>query len=72
MAQDAAREVVSNSEEINRVERERIQNINPKMIEDDRHGRQRRSNIHISGGLEEENRTFKKILKNIVKKTVVK
>lgn len=60
MAQNAAREVVNNSKEINTVKRKRIQNINPKIIEDDRHGRQRRSNIHISGGHEKENRALKK------------
>lgn len=60
MARNAARGVVNNSEEMNTAKRKRIQNINPNMIEDDRHGRQRRSNIHISGGLEEENRTLNK------------
>lgn len=47
------------SEKTKTVKRKRIQNITLKMTQVARHGRQRRSNMHISGGLEEETRRVK-------------
>lgn len=49
MTRNSAREVANRSEKIKTVKRKGIQNINLNII-DDRHGRQRRSNNHISGG----------------------
>ena len=48
------------SEKIIGVEWKRMQNINMKMIEADRHGRPRKSNMSINGGLEHENRMVHK------------
>lgn len=47
------------SEKTKTVKRKRIQNITLKTTQVARHGRQRRSNMHISGGLEEETRRVK-------------
>lgn len=50
-----------------------MQNVNMKMRKADRHGRQRRSNMYINDGLEDENRmAHKLILKNKVKQILVK
>lgn len=47
------------SEKTKTVKRKRMQNITLKTTQVARHGRQRRSNMHISGGLEEETRWVK-------------
>lgn len=47
------------SEKTKTVKRKRMQNITLKTTQVARHGRQRRSNMHISGGLKEETRRVK-------------
>lgn len=58
MTKNSTRGMENRSEKIIGVEWKRMENV--KMIEDYRQGRQKRSNICINGGLEDENRMVHK------------